>query len=144
MQYSLPEKKVGIKLDLWSTFTKPLAACLALVAVILSARLLAGGLLETSVGTLAVIGFGAVVYGVAVVALKVLRGCCRLLQKTETRRKEICRHLYRLTVKIPRSGRKNVGEKRRFVALRLVDNRFLRWSKSRVGGMFEGLRGVLF
>lgn len=74
-------KKVGIKLDLWSTFTKPLAACLALVAVILSARLLAGGLLETSVGTLAVIGFGAVVYGVAVVALKVFEGLLPTIAK---------------------------------------------------------------
>ena len=74
-------KKVGIKLDLWSTFTKPLAACLALVAVILSARLLVGGLLETSVGTLAVIGFGAVVYGVAVVALKVFEGLLPAIAK---------------------------------------------------------------
>ncbi len=74
-------KKVGIKLDLWGTFTKPLAACLAMVAVIMLVRTFAGELLNGTVGTIVVIGFCAAVYCVAVVALGVFDGLLPALAK---------------------------------------------------------------
>lgn len=74
-------KKVGIKLDLWGTFTKPLAACLAMVAVIMLVRTFAGELLNGTVGTIVVIGFCAAVYCVAVVALGIFDGLLPALAK---------------------------------------------------------------
>ena len=67
-------KNLGIKIDLWGTFTKPLVACVFLAVPLFLANWLAHDFLNTKVGTVVVIAFAGIIYCIATVVLKVFDG----------------------------------------------------------------------
>ena len=75
------DKKLGVRLDVWTVFTKPLTACVFMAIPLFLENLLAPAFFATTLGTVALIAVAGVFYLAAILGLNVFDGLLPVIKK---------------------------------------------------------------